>query len=155
MRTSLYLPDDLADKVRELGISISAVAQAAIRKEIDHLTTIEELRAKGMTKIIVNVGVNDEDEVGFFGRWLVEPDPEIFDGTRTKLPGHAPGAYYGVALTKRGRIAVYEAHAGRRLPGKLKNHDDLKAAEAAGLPADVAYRAAKELGDQRVTWLDI
>jgi hypothetical protein len=41
----------------------------------------------------------------FWGRWILAPDPEK---TRTAIRGHGPeGTYYGVAQTRRGRIAVY------------------------------------------------
>jgi hypothetical protein len=41
----------------------------------------------------------------FWGRWILAPDP---DKTLTAIPGHGPkDGYYGVAQTRRGRIAVY------------------------------------------------
>jgi post-segregation antitoxin (ccd killing protein) len=153
LRTSLYLPDDLAAKVRELDISISAVAQTALRDEVERLTTIQEIQAEGMENIMIGVGVDDEGQVGFIGRWLVHPDPAESWSTRSSSDS---GAYYGVALTRRGRIAIYAVtRVDQRWAATLRDFDDLNAAEAGGLPIDITHRASKELGKQRVTWLDI
>src|SRR5580704_2205522 len=42
----------------------------------------------------------------FWGRWIIAPDPEK---TRPVGPGQSARVYYGVAQTRRGRIAVYTA----------------------------------------------
>lgn len=89
--------------------------------------------------------------VGFVGRWLLEPDP---DATRTTLDGHDAGAYWGVAATRRGRIAVYVAHCNERWPAHLTDYDDLDQA-AREIPADIIAQAAAALGEQRVLWRDI
>lgn len=103
-----------------------------------------------MDVITVQVG-EPSLTVGFNGRWLIEPDS---DETRTGENGYDAGAYWGVALTKRGRIAVYTAHCNDRWPARLDDYDDLNGA-APHLPADIFVRAAAELGEERVLWRDI
>jgi hypothetical protein len=103
-----------------------------------------------MEKITVDVG-DPALTVGFTGRWLVEPDMEL---TRTSEDGYDNGAYWGIALTRRGRIAVFTGHVNDRWPASLKDYDSLDQA-AAHLPADIIARAASELGETRVLWRDI
>lgn len=74
------------------------------------------------SQITVEVGDPARTE-GFVGRWLVEPDS---DDTRTAEEGHDAGAYWGVALTRRGRIAVYTAHCNERWPGQLVDYDNIE-----------------------------
>lgn len=63
MKTSIYLPDDLGERVRELEISISEITQAALRAEINriearqHATTDIEKAAARLKATI------DEDKV--------------------------------------------------------------------------------------------
>lgn len=90
--------------------------------------------------------------VGFTGRWLVEPDS---DETRSGEAGQDAGAYWGVALTKRGRIAVFVAHCNGRWPPSLRDYDSLDQAANNGAPADIVAMAAAELGEERVLWRDI
>jgi len=103
-----------------------------------------------MKEITVEVG-EPSLTVGFTGRWLVDPDP---DETRTGEAGYDAGAYWGVALTKRGRIAVFTAHCNDGWPANLRDYDSLDQA-AADVPADIVARAAAELGETRVLWRDI
>lgn len=103
-----------------------------------------------MEEITVEVG-EPSLTVGFTGRWLVDPDP---DETRTGETGYDAGAYWGVALTKRGRIAVFTAHCNDGWPAHLDDYDSLDQA-AAHVPADIIARAAAELGETRVLWRDI
>jgi hypothetical protein len=106
--------------------------------------------AENMEKITVEVG-DPPLTMGFVGRWLVAPDAAA---TRTALDGHDAGAYWGVAATRRGRIAVYVAHCNERWAAHLTDYDDLDQA-AADVPADIVTRAAAELGEQRVLWRNI
>jgi hypothetical protein len=103
-----------------------------------------------MTKITVSVG-EPLLTIGFTGRWLVEPDS---DGTRTNEPDNDAGAYWGIALTQRGRIAVYTAHCNDGWPAHLEDYDSLDQA-ADHVPADIIGLAARELGEERVLWRDI
>lgn len=110
------------------------------------------LAARGdMEKITVEVG-EPSLTVGFRGRWLVYPDR---DETRSTEEGQDAGAYWGLALTGRGRIAVYTAHCNERWPASLDDYDSLDAAADNGTPADIIARAAAELGETRVLWRDI
>jgi hypothetical protein len=108
----------------------------------------ERDQERGMDKITVEVG-QPSLTVGFTGRWLVEPDP---DSTRG---GNDAGAYWGVALTQRGRIAVYVAHVNERWPASLNDYDSLDAAANADVPEEIIALAASELGETRVIWRDI
>jgi hypothetical protein len=85
----------------------------------------------------------------FWGRWLIEPDPEK---TRSALPQAPAGAYYGVAQTRRGRIAVYMTMASAQFPSKLDDYDTLDDAQ---LPDDIKDRAAAALGFREVIHRDI
>lgn len=104
-----------------------------------------------MEQITVEVGDDYSRTEGFFGRWLVEPDS---DGTRTSEEGSDTGTYWGVALTKRGRIAVYAAHCNHRFPGRLVDYDDIDGA-AGDLPEDILADAKAALGRQHVIMRDI
>jgi post-segregation antitoxin (ccd killing protein) len=46
VKTSVYLPDDLADEAKRCGVSVSRVAQAAIRAEI---AKVRDRREQGQT----------------------------------------------------------------------------------------------------------
>jgi len=85
----------------------------------------------------------------FWGRWLIEPDPEK---TGSALPQTPAGAYYGVALTRRGRIAVYMTMASAHFPSKLDDYDTLDDAQ---LPGDIKDQAAAALGIREVIHRDI
>jgi hypothetical protein len=138
------LPDDLAEQVKARELSVSAICQRALRAEISHLQTIEQ--AVG---IIVQVG-QPAVNIGFSGRWLVEPDP---DNTRA---GPEEGAYWGVALTKRGRIAVYRAHVTDEWPATLSDYDTLNNAIADDdLPEQIIAMAKEALSQAHVIWRDI
>jgi hypothetical protein len=86
----------------------------------------------------------------FWGRWVVAPDP---DKTRTAQPGQADRAYYGVAQTRRGRIAVYRGIAGSPWGGgRLDDYDTLDEAQ---IPADIRRQTAAALGIREVIHRDI
>jgi hypothetical protein len=111
----------------------------------------EERDRDHMGPITVEVG-DPALTVGFSGRWLVEPDP---DGTRTEGDAYDVGTYWGVALTKRGRIAVYSSHRDDGRPASLSHYDSLDEAADHWVPANIIARAAAGLGGQRVLWRDI
>ena len=85
----------------------------------------------------------------FWGRWIIAPDP---DKTRTIEPGHPEGAYYGVAQTRRGRIAIYAAMSNPLWPGLLDDYDTLADAQ---MPEDIRRQAAAALGIREVINRDI
>ena len=88
----------------------------------------------------------------FVGEWLLDPDP---DGTRTGEPGYDAGAYYGVALTERGNIAVYTRHVNDGFAPTLNVYDTFETAEESGEPADILATAANAMGADYVRKLDI
>lgn len=118
-----------------------------IERAREHLSQVR----RDMEEITVEVG-DPNLTVGFTGRWLVEPDA---DETRTDETGFDAGAYWGVALTKRGRVAVFTAHCNDGWPASLQDYDSLDQAANDRMPADIIARAAAELGEQRVLWRDI
>ena len=90
----------------------------------------------------------------FWGRWVIEPDPET---TRSALPERAQhwrdGVHYGVAQTCRGRIAVYMAKSDNpRWPPTLEDYDTLADAQ---IPEDIRSQAAAVLGIREVIHRDI
>jgi hypothetical protein len=142
-KINIDVPDDLARQVRARNLPVSAICQRALRAEISRLQTIEQ--AVG---IIVQVGSPAVD-IGFRGRWLVEPDA---DKTRA---GQEEGAYWGVALTKRGRIAVYRAQVDGEWPASLSDYDTLDNAIADDLPEGIIAMAREALREASVMWRDI
>jgi Post-segregation antitoxin CcdA len=147
---NISVPDSLAAQVREQNIAVSAVCQRALRAEVDRAQRAAE-PGQRLEEITIEVG-EPEVTVGFTGRWLLEPDPVR---TRTGENGRDAGAYWGVALTQRGRIAVYTAHCNGGRPARLNDYDGLGQAAAAGIPGDIIALAAAELHGQRVLWRDI
>ncbi len=107
--------------------------------------------SRDMEEITVAVG-EPALTVGFTGRWLVEPDPAK---TRTGEPGYDAGAYWGVALTRRGRIAVFTAPCNDGWAAGLHDYDSLDAAANDGVPREIIGLAAAALGRTRVLWRDI
>jgi hypothetical protein len=85
----------------------------------------------------------------FVGRWLLEPDS---DTTRSAEPSQDAGTYWGVALTKGGRFAVYAAHCNGRFPASLRVFDSIADAE---LPEDIERIARTAVGEDVVVELDI
>jgi hypothetical protein len=142
-KINIDVPDELATQVRARELPVSAICQRALRAEVSHLQTIEQ--AAG---IIVQVGKPAVD-IGFRGRWLVEPDIE------KSRAGLEEGAYWGVALTKRGRIAVYRAHVDGESPASLSDYDTLDNAIADDLPEQIIAMAKDALGEADVMWRDI
>jgi len=84
----------------------------------------------------------------FWGRWVIRPDPDT-----TTTAEHGPqGAYYGVAQTRRGRIAVYTGMSNPQWRPRLSDYDTL--AEA-NMPEDIRQLAADALGIREVIHRDI
>lgn len=131
------VPDDLAERVRELDLPISRICQDALRYAADTAS-----RETGTIEIEIydRYGEHRHTEA-FEGRWLIEPDP---DETRTGEEGYDAGAYWGVAQTKRGRFAVYMAHCNEGFAPALADYDSLDDAEG-DLPADIFAEAKEKL----------
>lgn len=146
-KINVYLPDDLAAEVRKHDIPISAICQAALRRATERLRTNDT----GFEQIIVMVG-NPAIATGFMGRWLLPPDPY---GTCSSEDGHDTDVYWGVAATKRGRIAVYAAHRLESWPPRLDDYDNLDGAKADDVPADILAMATTAFLGDAVEWRDI
>jgi hypothetical protein len=100
----------------------------------------------------ITVEVGDPwQTVGFRGRWLVQPD---LARTRSVEDKTDRDTYWGVALTARGRIAIYVACANHRWPARLEDYDSLTAA-GPNLPNDIRALAARALGEEQIIWRDI
>ena len=80
----------------------------------------------------------------FQGRWLVEPDADQTRGEST--PGYDAGAYWGVALTAKGAIAVYCAHCNDGFPPQLDVYDDLQDALDHDVPENIIDGATVAMG---------
>lgn len=135
-----FIPGDISD------------VEWAIGRAQGHLDRSPEPGEAKFEAIRVEIG-EQPLTVGFDGRWLVEPEN---DETRTGEEGYDAGAYWGIALTKRGRYAVFTAHCNEQWPATLKDYDTLDAAAADGTPADIIALAKQELGEEHVIiWRDI
>jgi hypothetical protein len=125
------------------------------QREISQALAVTRLRLGGrrgeVEEIRVDVGEPPVTRA-FEGRWLVAPDDRH---TRTGEEGYDAGAYWGIALTKRGRLAVYQRHCNDRWPASLNVYDTPEEARADGVPADIAAQAAAELGQEHVIRMDI
>jgi hypothetical protein len=133
------------------GGSLAGVVAAALRSYLPE----QQRRSQNVETITVDVGhgsLADLVPTSFEGRWLIPPD----DDNRSTEPDADAGACYGVAVTKRGKIALYCYHVNARWQPTLEVYDDLDQAVAEGdLPELMAAEAAKELGQYRPVVLDI
>jgi hypothetical protein len=172
---SLYVGNDVdegtwnagAAKARACGLSMGSYVLRLIRKDLD--TELGE----------ITVEVADEHQgvrkVRFLGRWLVDPELQTDDSERTRddnaghgierfgweRPNESPEQWrVGVALTVRGRFAVYLRHRNYHSEtARLETFHSLAAARAAyagdaRVPAEVFDKAGSELSGD-VTLLDI
>jgi hypothetical protein len=156
---NLYVRDDDAEiweqavtLAKASRVSVSQIVSAALREHLAGRLRAEEAddQAPPLGDIIVDVG-DPWQTVGFRGRWLVQPD---IQHTRSMDDKSDRDAYWGVALTARGRIAVYVAHAEHQWPARLDDYDSLNAA-GVKLPNDIRSLAARALGEEQIVWRDI
>ena len=68
------------------------------------------------------------------------------DRTRTLTAGKDPGAFYGVALTRKGNIAVYTQHVDGDFDPMFETYPSLEAAEQGGEPGDILTLASFAMG---------
>ncbi len=136
---------------KRAGGSVSALITKALRGWV----LDEKLRERtGMEAIEVELWGPEERpyRVTFVGRWLLWPDE---DQTRTGEPGHDAGAYYSVALTRKGDIAVYVRHVNDGFAPSLHTYSSFEEARNDGMPGDILAMAASEISDGYVQKLDI
>ena len=142
---------ELWEKAENLaGGSLSGLLADALRRYVEE----EEMRKDtDMETITLEIGREERARtVEFVGRWLLDPDP---DDTRTGEPGYDAGAFYGVALTKRGNIAVVSEHCNGAWGPYLKTYADFEEAERDNVPSDILAMASAEMGADYVQKLDI
>jgi hypothetical protein len=84
----------------------------------------------------------------FTGRWLVAPGEEACSRFTLQTTGYC----YGVALTRRGQIAVWRYHPSALREAALEVSASIQDAD---LPADIRDKAAAALGSENITWRDI
>jgi hypothetical protein len=142
-KVTIYVAEELWAEVKAAGFSVSPVCQAALRDEVERARMKTELE---MEKLSVAIeGPHGTITKSFIGRWLVTPDRDESRGSE----GDA-GAYYGVALTARGRIAVWVGHVNEEWEPRLEVFESI---DEAALPENIASAANAELGNEII--LDI
>jgi hypothetical protein len=106
-----------------------------------------------MGAIEVDLGQRDHNgrTVRFYGEWLMEPDED----KRTSEEDYDAGAYYGVARTRRGQIAVYRAHVNDHFEATLESYPSFKEAREAGTSRRHLEMAEAEEDPNYVKELDI
>ena len=134
------------------GGSLSALITEAVRRYVEEEERKEQAKM-GTIQTVEPIEVElAAHKAQFVGEWLLDPDP---DETRTGEPGYDAGAYYGVALTERGNIAVYTRHVTDGFAPTLVAYDTFEKAEEWGVPADILATAANAMGADYVLKLDI
>lgn len=131
------------------GGNVSGLIADALARYVEE----EKRKGQGMGKIELDLGTrNFPRRVQFEGRWLVEPDQ---DATRPDDPAGNAGFYYGVAVTRRGNIAVYIDNTEPSNTARLNTYPSLDAAAAEGLPEEIYEMAEAKIGPDHVEELDI
>jgi len=133
------------------GDSVSALITEALRRYVEQE---DQKERTDMERIEIELWGPEERpyQAAFVGQWLLWPDE---DETRTGEPGYDLGAYYGVALTQRGNIAVYIQHVNDGFAPRLKTYHSFEEAEKDVMPGDILAMAASEISDGYVQKLDI
>jgi hypothetical protein len=165
---SIYLPDELGERVKKANLEVSRICQNALTREVELAEAARRVKGKGpFERIIVSVGVAGRPVIvkAFHGRWLV-------DGMTSNIEVEEPYRW-SIALTRRGAFAVYllvvttttdqegTVTTVSDQPGTLTVFDSL--AEAATdpetgqtfVPEDVLAAAHEALGVNMVIELDI
>jgi hypothetical protein len=97
-KVTVYLPDELYQRVQEFGVPISPTSQKALEQEV----ALKSAVAGGMERI--EMEMHDQDQrtwtVAFRGRWLVPP------GSATKERRN-PSIRFGVAITAKGMFLIH------------------------------------------------
>jgi hypothetical protein len=127
--TKVGLPDEAAAHlyrlkqaealIRDVGLELADQASATEATEASeaeeglHRLAVEH--GDGFERIVVeceDMGTGRRYLEAFMGRWLVEPVPALTQAIDSDITEFDWGrdAYFGVALTRKGRIAVYYAN---------------------------------------------
>jgi hypothetical protein len=141
---------ELWAKAEEIaGGSVSGLLSEALSRYVE-----EEERKKEASMETLRVDLGGKTfgrQAEFVGEWLVSPGDEI----RSSEPGRDLGAYYGIALTQRRKVAVYCAHVNDGFDAALEVYSSLDEAEEDGVPEDIIVAARSELDPNYVEKLDI
>lgn len=140
---NIYLPGPLAKEAKERGLQISALAQRAIREELDRMsTTTEHPRLKEYLRQLgtLTAAGPDRSDYEFRGAWIIGP----LEDCRSGEPGQDAGAVWSVAVTAKGRFAVHLAHCNNRWEPHLDDYDTLDEV-LENLPDDVAAELSGRL----------
>jgi hypothetical protein len=172
-RKNLYVRPEDAEvwaRAEELaGESLSQLVADQLRRYV----TGREANAAGFERIVLEAVVKgkvprgpwdrgDLRKVSFFGRWLVgepvnrkQPRPGVYEKAISDGDMHL----FGVALTRRGKIAVLELDVAEGSeyghPPFLTLYDSLEAADQDGVPRFILDQAAARLNTDLVDELDI
>lgn len=124
-----------AQVLEAAGMPVSALGLRGQREPTSTSTT-----GVGTEIITVGTGAGRQMTEQFQGSWLVAPH----DGSRSTEKNADNGACWGVAQTAKGGVAVYRYQVHDKWPARLDAYESIEAAEAHGLPADMAhaYRTA-------------
>ena len=137
------------------------------RRKVEAATTGQGTQGEDPYRLIeVDVGSDGDADrprhiESFWGRWVIEPDPE--KALYPDPSGSNRSVYYGVAQTRRGRIAIYrgkgyppitaeQIEKDRCWEGELDDYDTLADAQP---PEDIRRKAAAELDVRDVVHRDI
>jgi len=122
---NIYLPDELAEGIaaQKERLNVSAVCQRALREELAVLKSTEDTEFERIELDTEDSFTNIIRTVRFMGRWLVEPD-------RLETVG-VDGGVWGIALTQRGRVAVWRHidDSGHPRFGEIHDYNSLEVAE--------------------------
>jgi hypothetical protein len=144
---------ELWEKAEKLaGGSVSSLLTEALKRYVEEEERKEQVGMENIEVELWDRVVEIPYRAQFVGRWLLYPYP---DETRTGEPGYDAGAYFGVALTQRGNIAVYTSHVNDGFPPELRTYNSFGEAEEEGVPGDILAMAASEMGAEYVQKLDI
>ena len=129
-----------------VGAASDLTRQRPVRRAADSKA------AQVMQRITVAIPMSEgrQRKVAFDGGWLIDPADDL----RSSEDGADAGVHFGVAETETGRIAVHVEHVNNGVLS-FETYDDLDAAEADGLPYDIAVRPRAELDPDFVEDLDI
>lgn len=148
---TVYIRDDdvptwesAEQAAKQAGQPLSRVIVRLLREHVEQLPAADD-------EVIVDMRDKEgrDWEEAFRGRWLIEPE----DDNRF---GRDVGDCYGIALTAKGKIAVYVYHVNDRWPPVLHVYASLDEAQA-GLDLDpvAIAMAAAAMGQRRTIRRDI